>query len=169
MEGLNSAADQRILVGEIRAEQVLPILRKFLGGGQAGAHLLEPPSEKLADLRVTLPEFGLHLLPQSMNFVFRQGQDVGADFAGARVGGGKERPEQHARAIGMEHDVGALNSGGFHVEESGEAGWRKVVTTFCASCISASESRKASVDSAPWFWFTRSTCSASRQPPVDGE
>ena len=22
------------------------------------------------------------------------------------------------------------------------------------------------MDSAPWFWFTRSTCRASRQPPV---
>ena len=37
------------------------------------------------------------------------------------------------------------------------------------SCISASESRNASVDSAPWFSLTRSTCSASRQPPVSGE
>ena len=37
---------------------------------------------------------------------------------------------------------------------------------FCSACISASDSRKASVDSAPWFWLKRSTCKPSRQPPV---
>ena len=49
------------------------------------------------------------------------------------------------------------------------AGGLNKVTAFCARRISASESRKASVDSAPWFWFTRSTCNASRQPPVVAE
>ena len=48
-------------------------------------------------------------------------------------------------------------------------GCLKLVRMFCASRISARESRKARVDSAPWFPLTRSTCSPSRQPPVSGE
>ena len=31
------------------------------------------------------------------------------------------------------------------------AGSLKLVRVFCSACISASDSRKASVDSAPWF------------------
>ncbi len=42
----------------------------------------------------------------------------------------------------------------------------KLVRVFCSACISASDSRKASVDSAPWFWLNRSMCNPSRQPPV---
>src|SRR5436305_8473820 len=34
--------------------------------------------------------------------------------------------------------------------------------------ISTSAIRNAKVDSAPWFSFTRSGCSPSRQPPVEG-
>jgi hypothetical protein len=109
-------------VGEIRAEQIFPVLGKLLSRGQAGAHLFKPPSEKLTDLRVALSEFSLHLLPQSVNFVFGQGHDVGADRHGARLGGGQERPQQHARTIGMEYDVGALNWGGFQIRESQETG-----------------------------------------------
>src|ERR1039457_7264886 len=45
----------------------------------------------------------------------------------------------------------------------------KLVSIFCAKRISANESKKARVDSAPWFRLTRSTCNPSRQPPVLGE
>src|SRR5713226_7544557 len=45
----------------------------------------------------------------------------------------------------------------------------KLVSIFCAKRISANESKKARVDSAPWFRLTRSTCNPSRQPPVSGE
>src|SRR5712691_7489653 len=45
----------------------------------------------------------------------------------------------------------------------------KLVSMFCAKRISANESKKARVDSAPWFRLTRSTCNPSRQPPVLGE
>ena len=54
------------------------------------------------------------------------------------------------------------------VARSSKAGSLNTVMAFCMSRISASESRKASVDSAPWFPLTRSTCNASRQPPVLG-
>src|SRR5450756_1700536 len=44
----------------------------------------------------------------------------------------------------------------------------KLMSVLWSVCISASASRKASVDSEPWFWLTRSTCRPSRQPPVLG-
>jgi hypothetical protein len=44
----------------------------------------------------------------------------------------------------------------------------KLARAFCSACCSASASKKASVDSAPWFWLTRSRCRPSRQPPVPG-
>ena len=40
------------------------------------------------------------------------------------------------------------------------------LAAFCISRISASDRRKASIDSAPWFSLLRSACSPSRQPPV---
>src|SRR5437879_3354110 len=45
----------------------------------------------------------------------------------------------------------------------------KLVSIFCAKRISTNESKKARVDSAPWFRLTRSTCNPSRQPLVSGE
>src|SRR5437879_12255089 len=42
----------------------------------------------------------------------------------------------------------------------------KLVSIFCAKRISTNESKKARVDSAPWFRLTRSTCNTSWQPPV---
>ena len=58
-------------------------------------------------------------------------------------------------------------------EESSQSpapiGSLKLVSIFCARRISANESRNASVDSAPWFPLTRSTCKPSPQPPVSGE
>src|SRR5262245_22436987 len=45
----------------------------------------------------------------------------------------------------------------------------KLVSIFCAKRISATERKKARVDSAPWFGLTRSTCNPSQQPPVLGE
>ena len=46
--------------------------------------------------------------------------------------------------------------------------WRNAARELSSELISASESRNASVDSAPWFWLTRSSCRPSRQPPVPG-
>src|SRR5260370_11177718 len=40
--------------------------------------------------------------------------------------------------------------------------------TLSADRMSKSESKKDSVDSPPWFSFTRSECKPSRHPPVDG-
>jgi len=63
----------------------------------------------------------------------------------------------------VQYDVGAfdtdvfISNGGYEpVVEHGDA--------FCMSCISASASRNASVDSLPGSGYP-STCSASRQPP----
>ena len=44
--------------------------------------------------------------------------------------------------------------------------WRSGARVLSSSFISPSESRKARVDSAPWFWLTRSSWRPSQQPPV---
>src|SRR3970040_2352140 len=63
-------------------------------------------------------------------------------------------------------DVDAIGDVGFHrMIEASRSDSLNTVTVFCINRISPSESRKASVDSAPWFPLTRSTCKASRQPP----
>src|SRR3970040_5613 len=64
-------------------------------------------------------------------------------------------------------DVDAIGDVGFHrMIEASRSDSLNTVTVFCINRISPSESRNASVDSAPWFPLTRSTCKASRQPPV---
>ncbi len=63
---------ERILVTEIRAEQQLPFLGRFCVGSQTRADLLEPPHQELADLRVAVPKLGSHLLPERVDFGFRE-------------------------------------------------------------------------------------------------
>src|SRR5678815_3121327 len=46
--------------------------------------------------------------------------------------------------------------------------YSSVCKIWSASRISNSDIRKASVDSAPWFWLRRVRISPSRQPPVVG-
>src|SRR5271157_1027768 len=105
-----------------------------------------------------------------MDFAFGKSHDPRADFDGALVAHGAKRPGQHTPAVRKQRDGGAFDIDGFHgMIGAYAAGSLNTVTAFCMSCISASESRKASVDSAPWFPLTRSTCKASRQPPVFGE
>ena len=80
-----------------------------------------------------------------------------------------EGPQKNARLVGLEDGGGALTMNGHGLDRETMSvdyaptaiGSLKLVTMFCARRISASESRKASVDSAPWFPLTRSTCKPS--------
>ena len=96
---------------------------------------------------------------------------VGSDVVGAARSG---YHRDILRSCPFQNLLGALRPIGIvrmhREEESGhargyEAGSLNAVTAFCMSFISASESRNASVDSAPSFMLTRSTCNASQQPP----
>ena len=100
-----------------------------------------------------------------MDFIFGKGHDAGANLAGALATHEMKRPQQDTLAVRIQSDFRAFEVDRFHRCRY-EAGSLNTVTAFCMSCISASDSRKASVDSAPWFALTRSTCKASRQPPV---
>ena len=105
---------ERILVTEIGAEQKLPFFGQVLVGVQAGADLLESGFEKIPGLGVALAEFRLHLLPEGVDFSFREGHDLGANSGGAGVARKEKRPEQHARAVWMQDDLAALDGGGLH-------------------------------------------------------
>src|SRR5437868_3591669 len=125
--------------------------------------MLEAPLEKLACSQVAFAVFSFDARQQRIDFLFRKRQDALADFGGAFLGVRHERTDQYARWIGAQNQAGSLNGDRF---DGHAAGWLKTVTAFCMIRISARESRKARVDSAPWLPLTRSTCRASRQPPV---
>ena len=92
--------------------------------------------------------------------------------------GDLERPDDDAGVGRLEDDPGALD---VHVWASptslrgtavrpwtaaGYRAWRNAARELSSRFISASERRKARVDSAPWFRFTRSSCRPSQHPPV---
>src|SRR5436190_11208578 len=148
-------------MGKVRAQQQFPLFRNGLLGVEKVAHLLKAATEELADFQVAFCEFSLHLLQERLDFTVGQGLHVRANPAGSLVGGGMKRPDQHAGAIRMQDELRAPDLNAFHRINNGlTTGSWKTVTAFCMICISASESRKASVDSAPWFPLTRSTCRA---------
>jgi len=113
---------ERILVAEISAEQKLPFFGQVLVGVQAPAGLLESGFEKAPGLGVAFAEFHLHLLPEGVDFSFRERHDLGVNSGGAGVARGEKRPEQHARAVGMQDDLSALDGGGLHRGGSYAAG-----------------------------------------------
>ena len=129
---------------------------------------------------VPLREFRGDSVQQRADYGFGQRQDPADDSAGPFGIPRIKRPQQHARLVGLEDGGGAfeVHRHGmlFQGNEIGGAGYSstamgslKLVSMFCANRISTKESKKASVDSAPWFPLTRSTCNPSRQPPVSGE
>ncbi len=113
---------ERILVTKIGAEQELPFFGQVLVGVQARADLLESGFEKIPGLGVALTEFHLHLLPKGVDFSFREGHDLGANSDGAGVARKEKRPEQHARAVGMQDDLATLDGGGLHGWEALRSG-----------------------------------------------
>ena len=70
--------------------------------------------EIIPGLGMALTEFQLHLLRKGVDLGFREGHDLGADSGGAGVGRSEKRPEQDARAVGMQDDLAALDGGGLH-------------------------------------------------------
>jgi hypothetical protein len=80
---------------------------------QKRSNLLKPASEEFLHLGMALAEFRLHLFPQGPDFGFGKGIDVRADSQSAPVSREKKWPEQHPCAVGVQENLGALNSGGF--------------------------------------------------------
>ena len=174
---------QGVFGQEIGADQQLSLFGEFLIGQQEVADLFESFQKEFADLLVALGEFGGDFVQERADSLFRQRHDPGDDPADPLGISRIEWPQKNAGLVGLEDggrafDVDRIcihglvsqgNETGSGDYFSTAIGSLKLVSMFCANRISANESRKARVDSAPWFPLTRSTCNPSRQPPVSGE
>ena len=136
-----------ILVGETRADQQPAFLGQFLVRGQPGPDLLEAALEEIPDFQMALVKFRQHLLQQRADLVLGKDNDPGADFDGALLAGDIEGADEHPAAGRKQGGFGTFQVDGLHAGNEGD--WLNIVALFCISCISASESRKARVDSAP--------------------
>ena len=163
---------QGVFGQEIGADQQPSLFGEFLIRRQRLADLFEAFQKEFADLLVPLGELSGDFVQQRADPVFRERHDPGDDPGDPLGTTRTEGPEENARLVGLE-DRGCtfeVHGHGCHGGYSAMAiGSLKLVSMFCAKRISANESRKARVDSAPWFPLTRSTCNPSRQPPVSGE
>src|ERR1044071_9483813 len=98
-----------------------------------------------------------------MDFVFGQSHDPRGDLNGALVAHETKRPGQHMGAVRIQGDGAASYVNWLHwVIVADMPARRTPVAVFWISRISASDRRKASMDSAPWFSLLRSACSPSR-------
>src|SRR5581483_97526 len=162
---------QGVFGKEIGADKEPPGFGGLFHYRQGPPHLLEAFQETVADLLVALGKLGRHLVQQLPGTVFGKRQDSGDDSGYPLRATRTKGPQENPGLVGTEYGVGTFEvhgywAGGYSVRAMGSL---KLVTMFCANCISARERRKARVDSAPWFPLTRSTCSPSRHPPVSGE
>src|SRR5512142_2325547 len=97
-----------------------------------------------------LGELHTNAFDQNGESIFRKGHDSGDDPVCPFKVTGADGPQQHPRLIRIKYGVRAPYGGSGHAAPTA-IGSLKLVTMFWAWRISASESKKASVDSAPWF------------------
>ena len=137
---------QGVLAGEQPTDDQLA----GAGEGPVGEHLGRDPLEmgkqdrfqvEVAALEVTADD-----LRERLGLRLGQGQSP-ADDGGDPLGiGGNEGPENDPAALGRQDDVVPMQGERVH-----EAPIRAGTIPCSATLISARDSRKASVDSAPWF------------------
>ena len=152
---------------------------RWLVGQQVLLDLLEAVQEEVAGLLVAVVELAHHVAEQEVDFRLGERHQPRQDSLDPLSAGRLERPDDDPAVGGLEHDAGALGS------SAGRGGllgprrqlfmmvqvtctWRKVARVLSSSFISPRDSRKARVDSAPWFTLTRSSWRPSWQPPVLG-
>ena len=169
-----SAGFERILVGEIRADEQAARLVEFAIDGQQRGQLAEAFEKNSADVFVPVVELGQDYIERGEDGGVVEHEDAGQHIEEAPTGfgmtggldhdGGHEGTQQHAAGVGAEFEGLAAE---VHLGVSLELRWKAAVA-LSRAFISERASQKDKVDSAPWFWLARLAWRPSRQPPVEG-
>ena len=150
---------QRVFTAEKSADEELPRAGERALREDFRLHFRKVAHEHRLDVKVAAVEVRMHAGELFFHLRLRQCQRTADDGGKASGAGGNEGPDDHAGALRLEDDLMAVD---------GEVTHARAGRGCCAKVISARARWKASVDSAPWFSFTRSGCSPSPQPPVMG-
>ncbi len=102
---------ERVLVGEVGADEKLAFLREPLVGGQQAADEFEADKEVVHQPLMACFELGQDLGQHLDHLRFGQGQHAREDAQGALVAGRVERTEEDARGVGFKDDS---RPGDFH-------------------------------------------------------
>ena len=162
---------QRVFLGEVGADQKPAVLAERLVGQQVLADLLEAVQEELAGPLVAAAELPHHLLEQAGRPHPRRGTMTRAMIFSIRVSFVTSNGRMTTRVLfglrmipvrltSMYGDYPRLFAG--HQRSDPWAlghyrAWPESARELSSSFISASERRKARVDSAPWFRLIRSS------------
>ncbi len=154
---------ERVFLSEIGADQQLPALADRQVGQQVRPDLLEAVEEELARALVPLAELPHHFFEQASDLrLSERGETRAMIFSTRLLVRQLERPDDDAGVDRFEDDPGSLD---IHVRKLRSSlrellavlsrecehyrAWRNAARELSSRFISASESRKARVDSAP--------------------
>jgi len=170
-------AFEGVFLREVSPDQLLPRLAEHPVGEQVAANRLEPVAKKLLQPLVATVKLGQHRRQQNLDGRVGEFHHPAHDFHGPLPAGRLEGPIEDTRIVGPQQDAGPLDADRFAGDAVHEAApltmpsaARARSPPAAAGCptasISSRASKWASVDSAPWLSFERSSSSPSRQPPV---
>ena len=96
---------QRVLLGEVRADQHPAILAQGLVGQQVLLDLFEPVQEEVAGSLMAVVELAHHVLEQGVDFRLRERHDPGDDPLDPMLAGRLERPDHDPAVVGLQDDA----------------------------------------------------------------